>query len=70
MLSSSLPAGLPILVMNVTSLSARGEGLSRDVKQETEEEEDPAEHGSGELPCAWQTQCSAGKKQLPAHSQA
>ncbi|KAM9199860.1 uncharacterized protein V3H86_000455 isoform 2-T2 [Mergus octosetaceus] len=40
--------GLPILVMNVTSLSARGEGLSRDVKQETEEEEDPAEHGSEE----------------------
>lgn len=57
-------------MMNVTSLSARGEGLSRDVKQETEEGEDLAEHGSGELPRAWQTRRSAGKKQLPAHSQA
>ncbi|NWZ28395.1 ZN783 protein, partial [Asarcornis scutulata] len=47
---SEAGTGLPILVMNVTSLSARGEGLSRDVKQETEQEEDPAEQGSGELP--------------------
>lgn len=57
-------------MMNVTSLSARGEGLSRDVKKETEEEEDPAEHGCGELPRAWQTRCSAGKKQPPARSRA
>lgn len=57
-------------MMNVTSLSARGEGLSRDVKQETEEDEDPAEHGSGELPRAWQERLLCGKKQLPARSRA
>ncbi|XP_032038895.1 zinc finger protein 777-like isoform X1 [Aythya fuligula] len=50
-------AGLPILVMNVTSLSARGEGLSRDVKQETEEEEDPAKHGSEEGSLAEEKAC-------------
>ncbi|XP_068529169.1 zinc finger protein 777-like isoform X2 [Anas acuta] len=54
---SEAGTGLPILVMNVTSLSARGEGLSRDVKQETEEEEDPAEHGSEEGSLAEEKAC-------------
>nr|XP_047909336.1 zinc finger protein 777-like [Anser cygnoides] len=39
---------LPILVMNVTSLSARREELSRELKRETEVEEDLAERGSEE----------------------
>ncbi|XP_032038896.1 zinc finger protein 777-like isoform X2 [Aythya fuligula] len=54
---SEAGTGLPILVMNVTSLSARGEGLSRDVKQETEEEEDPAKHGSEEGSLAEEKAC-------------
>lgn len=56
--------------MNVTSLSARREELSRELKRETEVEEDLAERGSGELPRAWQARRSVGKKQLPAHSRA
>ncbi|XP_050564472.1 zinc finger protein 777-like [Cygnus atratus] len=39
---------LPILVLNVTSLSARREELSRELKHETEVEEDLAERGSEE----------------------
>ncbi|XP_040405227.1 zinc finger protein 777-like isoform X3 [Cygnus olor] len=39
---------LPILVLNVTSLSAQREELSRELKHETEVEEDLAERGSEE----------------------